>query len=421
MKKLFMKLFFALALFFSFSLAALHAQTNVSGGIYSNTTWTLANSPYIVVDTVVVFPGVKLTIDPGVEVRFEANKQIEIRQSTLVAAGTAADSITFTSNAASPGAGAYSGIYLHNSDSVSLAYCNFRYAYRALLGNTDFSFTVRHSNFTFNTYGIYFYLGAFASFDTCRFQYNTTAIFGSTRSLYRYCIFSNNQNGIKECEGASLRDCIISDNSVCGIEMAQKDSIIHCEIKNNGTGIKTHASTQTMVAYNVIENNSTGIQVNSQYDQIFCNRICSNTLYNISYTLAGNSSCIINNFWCTSDSSAVSATIEDGYDNVALGLLSYMPMDTIGCYMHIGIPAIESENHFLAIYPNPSGSWFILKHSAGKTNSLLQILNPLGETVYVEKLTGGGEHLIHPDLLQGIYFVVVSTEKTKGVGKLVIE
>jgi len=46
-----------------------HTQTNVSGGIYTNTTWTLTNSPYIVVDTVVVFPGVTLTIQSGVIVK----------------------------------------------------------------------------------------------------------------------------------------------------------------------------------------------------------------------------------------------------------------------------------------------------------------------------------------------------------------
>lgn len=42
-----------------------HAQTNVSGGILTNTTWTIANSPYLVIDTTVVFPGVTLIYRAG--------------------------------------------------------------------------------------------------------------------------------------------------------------------------------------------------------------------------------------------------------------------------------------------------------------------------------------------------------------------
>jgi hypothetical protein len=51
---------------FSFSM---YAQTSVSGGIYQNTNWTLAGSPYIVTESIVVFPGKTLTIEPGVEIQ----------------------------------------------------------------------------------------------------------------------------------------------------------------------------------------------------------------------------------------------------------------------------------------------------------------------------------------------------------------
>src|SRR6185312_5406528 len=77
---------------------AVKAQTNVSGGIYTNTTWSLTGSPYIITDTVVVFPGVTLSIQPGVVVKFNSQAQIELRQAAINAWGSATDSVTFTSN-----------------------------------------------------------------------------------------------------------------------------------------------------------------------------------------------------------------------------------------------------------------------------------------------------------------------------------
>ncbi|MCP4598681.1 right-handed parallel beta-helix repeat-containing protein, partial [Neptuniibacter sp.] len=67
----------------------------VYGPINQDTTWTLADSPYIVVGHVTVEEGVTLTIDPGVEVQFNGYYYLRI-YGILDAQGTAADMITFT-------------------------------------------------------------------------------------------------------------------------------------------------------------------------------------------------------------------------------------------------------------------------------------------------------------------------------------
>jgi parallel beta-helix repeat protein len=68
----------------------------VGGIITSNTTWTEANSPYIVTSSVLVSEGVNLTIEPGVVVKFESAKGLEV-DGELIARGNETESIVFTS------------------------------------------------------------------------------------------------------------------------------------------------------------------------------------------------------------------------------------------------------------------------------------------------------------------------------------
>jgi len=73
------------------------ADTEVGGNITEDTIWTKANSPYIVTSTVQVFQGVKLTIEPGVIVKFKQDRSLTIG-GELIAQGTEDNMITFTSD-----------------------------------------------------------------------------------------------------------------------------------------------------------------------------------------------------------------------------------------------------------------------------------------------------------------------------------
>ena len=106
---------------------------DVGGDITQDTTWTLANSPYVVTSTVYVKNGAVLTIEAGVEVRFTSNTSLVVGQGeagTLAASGTAVKRILFTSNnTASPAKGDWHQIHLADSctpDSL-MEWCTVEY------------------------------------------------------------------------------------------------------------------------------------------------------------------------------------------------------------------------------------------------------------------------------------------------------
>jgi parallel beta-helix repeat protein len=72
--------------------------------ISADTTWTLTNSPYIIDSSLLVEEGKTLTIEPGVVVKFNTGKGMQV-DGCLIARGTEENPITFTSNKASPAPG----------------------------------------------------------------------------------------------------------------------------------------------------------------------------------------------------------------------------------------------------------------------------------------------------------------------------
>ena len=421
------------------------AQTNVSGGIYTNTTWTLANSPYIVVDTVVVFPGVILTIEPGVVVKFDNNNRMEIRHAFLFAEGTSTDSITFTSNSISPTTGIWSDVFINYSNSSTsnttskFSYCNFRYAKNGISiyssGNSGDTLIIKNSIFNNNNNGIYSESYEIMIFvDSCNLRNNTIGVYSPNYNALLHinnCNVSNNNKGVYLHSGCRITNSVIDSNSIEGINMqAKNNSIVNCEIKYNGIGIHKVSGTNVpnKISRNVIENNNIGIKLEQSYglDTIICNKICNNSTYDLYYNVAfGDNISIPNNYWCTTDSTNISTRIYDGYDNINLDLVNFMPLDTSQCFLLTGInnQTLLNDNIF-KIYPNPFTQFTTLEfeNPQNKKHSI-SVYNLYGQLIFsISNITTGQVKIERANLTGGLYFFQLLTDKQViATGKFIIE
>ncbi|MBU1879331.1 MAG: right-handed parallel beta-helix repeat-containing protein, partial [Chloroflexi bacterium] len=96
-----------------------------AGTITADTTWTLANSPYIVDGNVTVAAGVTLTVEAGVTVKTDYYAEIKV-QGRLVAIGTAEQPILFTSKV-DTGPGQWKGLFF-DGGTGDLRHVTVRYA-----------------------------------------------------------------------------------------------------------------------------------------------------------------------------------------------------------------------------------------------------------------------------------------------------
>ncbi|MCB1121116.1 MAG: right-handed parallel beta-helix repeat-containing protein, partial [Verrucomicrobiae bacterium] len=95
----------------------------MSGTLNTNTTWSLAGSPYTLTGNVTVAAGVTLTIQPGVQVI--ANQFIGLTvNGVLSAVGTSGSPTVFVGSSSQPGW--WAGIDITNEGSATLEYCEVK-------------------------------------------------------------------------------------------------------------------------------------------------------------------------------------------------------------------------------------------------------------------------------------------------------
>ncbi len=134
-------------------------RVEVTDDVTVNTTW-LASKVYYIDDIISVRNGATLTIEPGTVIRFTSFGALEVGYSenaTLIANGTAANPITFTSAAQNPTPGAWKYLYFGDNalQNTIMNYCIVEYAgkesYYGALFVDGCKITVTNSTFRSNS------------------------------------------------------------------------------------------------------------------------------------------------------------------------------------------------------------------------------------------------------------------------------
>jgi len=336
------------------------AQTNVSGALYSNTTWTAANSPYIVTANVIVFDGVQLTIEPGVTVKFDDNTMLELR-GKLVANGTAANHIIFTSNNASPARNIWQGIKATNGNSITggqitMTYCEGKYAREFL--DLDLAYhgpyTFRHCYFFQNT-DVNWDSSPGTLFDSCTFESNYRAFEGGQfDATVQNSTFINNETG---AYSGHVYNCSFTGHT--NVAVYAYIDVDHCEVYNNAVGIRSDDHADTKVTNNYVHDNNIGVEIDRFWNEpgiIFKhNKICNNATWNVQYDYTNNAD-LTENCWCSLDSAFIRSKIRDGYVNTSYGLVTFDingNCDIAGLVTTNIPPGPVQQTYNISLAPNP--------------------------------------------------------------------
>ena len=268
-----------------------YAETEVSGNITSDTIWTLANSPYVVTGTVQIFQGSKLTIEPGVIVKFNQNTGLNI-DGELYAVGTADNLIVFTSINTSPNKGDWNGVKFF-SNAIGASFNNSEY-----MGGNIIKY-----------------------------------------SKIEYGGKSDYSGNISTSGGGPLfvSDSIIINSAHYGIyiDSTSNSKIIRNHIENNGGasiwsgGITWLACHDITIKQNSIINNSIGVLAGNliNSDIISYNNIYNNSIYNFKFITPQSlkNYNVQYNYWGLIDKAIIDSKIYDYYDDITLSKVIYEP------------------------------------------------------------------------------------------------
>ena len=200
---------------------------NIDGLGDDSATWKNNIAFYRFTATPTLLDGKTLTLEPGVTIKLNPNIYFYI-YGTLIADGTSADHITFTSAQASPAAGDWRYVYFQTPDpGCILDYCDFSYGGDANQGmvhlyQSGSNVSITNSTVTYSeSYGIYCYYQSYPSIT------NTSILNCLTHGMY-----------CSNTSSPTLSSCTIQNNGSYGIYCDGTTDLVAISdstIANNGS------------------------------------------------------------------------------------------------------------------------------------------------------------------------------------------
>ena len=382
------------------------AQTPIGGVFSTNTTLTLANSPYEVTNNVLVPQGVTVTVDPGVVISFDPGKYWQV-EGEFKALGTLSMPILFT---ADTGAGGWAGFRIMDTsvdyDSISgsgtiFSYCIIENEGQWLINSVDdsFIFYIDQTSPLISDCKIrHFYSGI--NMDRSSTHLLRNKIYNGLYlplSVFNYglpyapYIYGNewyNNNGgsnpsITLWGGAIFRaNCIhdIGDALVLRVTSnlvtIDSNSIMNCP--NVAIGIFGGNDTTLRITNNILSGNRINLVLSAcqRYPVIRGNNFMNYTDYQVyastyyypfsNYdcnSISGSYSMNMNgNYWGTTNSSQIAGSVWDYYDDFSVGVIAdyssfantpYPLPSPVGCDLLISTPEMQAAAG-VKLYPNPA-------------------------------------------------------------------